>query len=171
MAGFFSSAWNWKNQWWKNIPKWWECVLNWQEQVLQSGKWNSDHFPVGGKTYCALIAAHSNDVKITRHKENATELGIVNTKSSSPSLHNKMELKPWKWKPMWGLKLMVFDSPKVLAWAKTGRGGWVKTNLRCNGCFLLLDNDDQADHKQNESWGWHNLGTKSLSEQGRKCEV
>jgi hypothetical protein len=28
---------------------------------------------------------------------------------------------------------MVFDSPKVLAWAKPGRGGWVKKNLRCDG--------------------------------------
>ena len=34
-----------------------------------------------------------------------------------------------------------------------------------------LDNDDQTDRKKNESWGWHNLGAKLHSEQGRKWEV
>jgi hypothetical protein len=38
---------------------------------------------------------------------------------------------------------MVFDSPKVLARAKPGRGGWVKTNLRCDGLLLLPVDEDQ----------------------------
>jgi hypothetical protein len=53
-------------------------------------------FPVGGKTHCALIAAHASDVQ-NKEKEtqrgDAKELDIVNTKSSSTGLHNKMELK------------------------------------------------------------------------------
>jgi len=60
---------------------------------------------------------------------------IVDTKSSSSVLHNTIL---WKLKAMWGLKnRMVFDSPKVLAWAKPGRGGWVKTKLRCDGLLPI----------------------------------
>ena len=56
----------------------------------------TDDFPVGGKTHCALIAAHASDVQKQENKTqrgDAKELDIVNTKSSSTGLHNKMELK------------------------------------------------------------------------------
>jgi hypothetical protein len=51
-------------------------------------------FPVGGKTHCTLIAAHAKDVqnKSETQRGDAKELDIVNTKSSSTGLHNKMEL-------------------------------------------------------------------------------
>jgi hypothetical protein len=52
------------------------------------------YFPVGGKTHCAMIAAHANDVqnKNKTQSGNATELDKVDTESSSTDLHNKMEL-------------------------------------------------------------------------------
>jgi len=51
-------------------------------------------FPVGGKTHCALIAAHANDVqnKNETQRGDAKELDIINTKSSRTGLHNKMGL-------------------------------------------------------------------------------
>jgi len=51
-------------------------------------------FPLGGKTHCASIVAHANDVqnKNETQRGDAKELDIVNTKSSSTGLHNKMEL-------------------------------------------------------------------------------
>jgi len=52
------------------------------------------YFPVGGKTHCALIAAHANEVqnKNETQRGDAKVLDIVNTKSSHIGLHNKMEL-------------------------------------------------------------------------------
>ena len=58
------------------------------------GTYGVRYFPVSGKTHCALIAAHANDVqnKNETQRGDAKELDIVNTKSSSTGLHNNMEL-------------------------------------------------------------------------------
>ena len=75
------NSFKWKHKTWSHRPR---CAL-----YLPT-----DDVPVGGKTHCAMIAAHANDVQNKNETQigNTTELDIVDTKSNSTDLHNKMEL-------------------------------------------------------------------------------
>ena len=84
-------------------------------------------FPVGGKTHCALIAAHANDVqnKNETQRGDAKELDIVNSENkfavrwiTSFCLSTRIE-STWKNNESWGWRsqtLLKFEQENMRPW-------------------------------------------------------